>query len=232
MFSRPEQRTRHPKPRSKRSHHSSSSKNSHRYRGRYNPTPASSSYPSGRRGVRASTSSHTPKSSSVRSAEMWMRSGRRLAAPRPVYEHQRSGISGRECESQLFYIDDSRLGRSTSDVWPGPMPHAPLPPTWDDRFYAGAPTESAGEVARDSYHQMFVKPKKRRKRGFCVKERPRSKVFIDIDDPLWRGVRVNLVRANFAPRKTPPHGVPERLIRSVREEGHRPYHWENIHRGR
>ncbi len=226
MFSRAEQEMRHPKQRSKRRPHRNYSKDPRRYRGQNSRTGALPSNLSRSRGLRASTADYAPDSPSMTPPEIWRtRSGPRFATLMPVYEHQRSGVPRSRYESRPGYDNDPCFGHSISDVWGGPMPYAPLPPTWDGRFYAGVPRNSDKEVVRESLRGKFAHPMERHKRGLHPRDMHRSKIFIDIDDPFWRGVRVNLIGADPTPRKKPPSIVLERTMRSGRQDVRHPYRW-------
>ncbi|OCT51822.1 hypothetical protein CLCR_09187 [Cladophialophora carrionii] len=75
------------------------------------------------------------------------------------------------------------------------MPRAPMPPGWEDRYYAGVvPTEiAARETVQELSRPLARRDRRNHRDSYAAKGPSREKVFIDVDDPFWYGVRVIIV---------------------------------------
>ena len=211
-FSRPKQQRQPPRRKYRRRTRRDSMNDFHRHRGHQDPFKSTSTSSFKRQALSDKTlrcTASSPQTTAPRDEYQWPRSGDEYIPQQPTYKRRSSHIQDRRHEALHWRSGDSNSNESAS-AWAGPLPLAPMPPGWDDRFYAGIALKHAEHVRRPetisrkpSYHGEG------RKRGLHANDKFCRKVFIDIDDPFWRGVRVNLVEENLAPPREPRSRRPE-----------------------
>ncbi|OAG43678.1 hypothetical protein AYO21_01905 [Fonsecaea monophora] len=117
---------------------------------------------------------------------------------RPLWRHPQSDLRGRRRrhENPRHLDEEPEIDDPNPENWPGQMmPHAPLPPNWDPRFYAGLPSESTEDVRQIPCRRPFDRRQRceRQHRRPPVRVRRSEKVYVDPRHPHWLGVRVTLV---------------------------------------
>ena len=134
-------------------------------------------------------------------AYRWPRTTSPFQTTRPAFQYppSDSDVPDKQDKSPPLYVEEVEPNKSNPDIWSGPMPHAPIPPSWDNRFYAGIPREADQAELRRSFRSKTTDSRKRSESRPCRRERHGKKMFIDLDEPYWRGVRVNLVGADLVP---------------------------------
>ena len=138
--------------------------------------------------------------------------GRNFSCPSSKYQTRQSDVD-RLYVSPPTNVSEVHASDATSNAWSYTMPHAPMPPGWDDRFYAGIPRKVAEEeVVQESSRQEPMETTETRKRTSYRGNRGRKRVFIDIDDPVWRGVRVNIVKTGRVYPATSRHPLSRRSM--------------------
>jgi hypothetical protein len=206
-FSRPKQKIRRLARASCRKSGRDTLHRSHCHTRHPRPVESRSSGSSRRRGNARGTMIPVPEARNMTSPLLYgyrcPESRLKFLSPRHIYYGRgESGLRGRyhgDGEPPP-YVTKLRLdpNNPSLDTVSRPMPHAPMPPGWDDRFYAGIPREHVCNKVQGSQHRQTRHRRDRSKRDVRRGGRTRARVYIDIEDYVWRGVPVDLVDANPA----------------------------------
>ena len=118
----------------------------------------------------------------------------------PLCQHrnQQRDFSRRRFETPPRHDGVLEIDDSDSESWLEPaVPHAPLPPNWDPRFYAGLPCKHSEDAQQPPRRRRFDRRHRyaeQHRSPPVMGDRLRGeKTYVDPRDPYWLGVRVALV---------------------------------------
>lgn len=128
----------------------------------------------------------------------WPTPSPRISPSREFRPRRSSDSPRKRCTTPPSYVKPSGFRGSSLDFDHQHMPQAPMPPGWDDRFYAGiVPSIEAEEDDGASLNQRESAFEKLRSTRVHYRQvPPRHKTLIDPGDPYWRGARINIVQTS------------------------------------